>query len=209
MIFTPANYKQIRPLIKTGDVVAFGGTKDLVGIGIRVFTVSLHHHIAIVLRTEEDRVVLMESSANYGGVKGVGRTFLSKRIDETNGLVDILSLSPDARAKFDADKCAEFLLSVEGRPYDTWGAGLSGFGQWLRIPGRTRYNALFCSELADAGHVAGGLVVGRDRTPTPREIVERRIYHVAWRVKPEPNPVKQSAPNEAPNINKLLELVAR
>jgi hypothetical protein len=176
-------YPSVRPLLQTGDIVAFGGTRDLVGRGIRLATRSQYHHVAIVLRTEADRVVLMESSANYGGVRGVSQTFLSQRIDDTDGIVDVLTLAQSMRTMFHADKCADHLLSLEGRPYDKIGAGLSGLGQWLRIPGRQRENALFCSELADSGHVAGGLIWGRDRTPTPREITGRPIYGAVWRLK--------------------------
>lgn len=163
--------------------MAFGGTPDIVGRGIRFLTWSQYHHVAIVLRTEADRVALMEASANYGGIKGVAPTFLSQRIADTNGFVDLYTLAPSVRTIFDAERCAAHLLSLEGRPYDKIGAGLSGLGQWLRIPGRQRENALFCSELVDAGHVAGGLIYGRDRTPTPREIIQRPIYGAAYRVK--------------------------
>jgi hypothetical protein len=75
------------------------------------------------------------------------------------------------------------LESVKGRPYDRRGAGLSGLGQWLRIPGRLRDDALFCSELADVAHCAGGLVYGKDRTPTPEELIRRPIYGSVHRIK--------------------------
>jgi hypothetical protein len=177
-----AAYDAIRPRLKTGDVVFFGGYDGWLSRLIRWGTLSSYSHAAIVWRADGDRLLLMESTTLLGKA-GVQRTYLSERAADYRGIVDIAPLSSDARRSFDADACAEFLASVEGRPYDTWGAGLSGLGQYLRIPGRERYNALFCSELVDAAHRAGGLRIGKDHTPTPEELSRRKIHEAFYRVK--------------------------
>jgi hypothetical protein len=178
-----ADYSDIRDMLDTGDVVAFGGGGGIVGRVIRAATFSKHHHVAVVYRNEADRITLLESSMNYGGVRGVGFTYLSQRMEESDGIVDVLKLGNVAINRAAAQRKCEALL---GRKYDYVFALLSGFGQWLRIPGRQRLDALFCSELVDAVHVAGGLVVGRDRTPTPAQIIKRPIYAACWRIKGEP-----------------------
>ena len=183
----PTPYDNIRGKLKTGDLVFFGGRDNVWSWLIRFFTISEYSHVAIVLRTEEGRVVLMESTTldtgNGKKTRGVQRTYLSERIATYKGLVDIATLSSAVRCDFDARQCEQKLLELEGKPYDTWGAGLSGLGQYLRIPGRERLNALFCSELADAGHRAGGLRHGKDHTPTPEELSRRPIFDAFWRVK--------------------------
>lgn len=180
---TPAQYEDIRPTLKTGDLVFFGGHDGFVSAAIRFLTASPYSHVAIVLRSYEGRVVLMESTTLLEGKRGVQRTLLSERIDRYRGLVDVATLSDSARMLLNASICASFLERCEGKPYDTGGALLSGLGQWLRIPGRQRLDSLYCSELADAAHVAGGLIVGRDRTPTPEEMAERPIFAEFYRVR--------------------------
>lgn len=180
---TPSTYHDIRDLLDTGDIIAFGGTRDFIGRTIRFFTRSAYHHVAVVYRSDADRVTLIESSANYGGVRGVGWTYLSQRIDDSAGTVDVFRLGCATRDAFDTASARQKCYELIGRPYDFKGAALSGLGQWLRIPGRMRHDALFCSELADAVHAAGGIRHGRDWTPTPEEIIKRPIYGAIYRIK--------------------------
>ncbi len=177
-----SSYGDIRPFVQTGDIVAFGGASGFVSRGIQLVTRSIYSHVAIVRRTEDGRVVLMESTSLLSGRSGVIETYLSDRANDYP-LVDVYRLYAGRRAVFNAEACDRYLQSVKGRPYDRKGAGLSGLGQWLRIPGRQRDNALFCSELADNAHCAGGLVYGRDRTPTPEELIRRPIWGSIHRIK--------------------------
>lgn len=176
------SYNELRPYIQTGDIVAFGGKGGFISWGIQFVTRSNYSHVAIVRRTEENRVVLMESTSLLKDRSGVIETLLSERAHDYP-VVDVYRLALKYRVPFRSDQCDRYLQSVKGRPYDRRGAGLSGLGQWLRIPGRLRDNALFCSELADNAHVAGGLIWGKDRTPTPEELVRRPIYGAAHRIK--------------------------
>jgi hypothetical protein len=182
----PAKYAAIRGRLKTGDLVFFGGN-GFVSRFIRFMTRSKYSHVAIVLKSEDERVVLMESTTldtgNGKKIRGVQRTYLSERIATYDGLVDIAPLSRSVRFDFDAKQCEEKLLSLEGEEYDALGAGLAGLGQYLRIPGRGRLDSLFCSELADAGHRAGGLRHGKDHTPTPEELSRRPIFEAFYCVK--------------------------
>lgn len=176
-------YESVRPHLKTGDVVFFGGKGGLFTSIIKLFTFSPYSHAAIVWRTEGDLVMLMESTTLLKGTRGVQPTRLSERIADYKGLVDIAPLSPDARRKFDCELCAARLFELQGYPYDMRGAGFSGPGQWFRIPGKARHDALFCSELVDAAHCAAGLECGKDRTPTPEELSRRTIFSAFYRVK--------------------------
>lgn len=182
MTIKQSSYNDIRPFVQTGDIVAFGGRGGFISWGIQFVTRSDYSHVAIVRRTENDRIVLMESTSLLAGRSGVIQTYLSERAHDYP-VVDVYRLAADRRIGFNADACDRYLLSVRGRPYDRRGAGLSGLGQYLRIPGRLRDNALFCSELADNAHVAGGLIYGRDRTPTPEELIRRPIYGAVHRIK--------------------------
>ena len=110
-------------------------------------------------------------------------TYLSERLKDYEGRADIAILSKDARATLNAEACRDFLYKCVGKPYDTRGAILAALGQWFRIPGKEREDSLFCSELADASHRAGGLCIGEDRTPTPEEMARRPIIDSFWRVK--------------------------
>lgn len=183
MIIHRSTYEVMRPRLKTGDVAFFGGHDGWVSKLIRWGTLSAYSHAAIVYRTDGDRVLLMESTTLLAGKSGVQPTVLSERIRTYKGIVDIAPLSRDARRGFDVAACEEWLQSVNGRPYDRKGAGLSGLGQYLRIPGRERADALFCSELVDLAHRAGGLLVGSDHTPTPKELSQRPIYAGFYRVR--------------------------
>lgn len=178
-----APYAAIRERMNTGDLVFFAGNGFVSRI-IRFFTLSAYSHVAIVLRTEAtDRVTLMESTSIMKGVRGVSMTYLSDRLKDYEGRADIAILSKDARATLNAEACREFLYKCVGKPYDTRGALLSALGQWFRIPGKERLDSLFCSELADASHRAGGLCFGDDHTPTPEEMAERPIIEAFFRVR--------------------------
>jgi surface antigen len=176
------SYNGLRPYIQTGDIVAFGGKGGFISRGIQFVTRSQYSHVAIVRRTEADRVVLMESTSLLKDRSGVIETLLSERAHDYP-VVDVYRLAAKYRIPFNSAACDHYLQSVKGRPYDRRGAGLSGLGQWLRIPGRLRDDALFCSELADVAHCAGGLVYGKDRTPTPEELIRRPIYGSVHRIK--------------------------
>jgi len=183
MIVHRASYPAIRPRLRTGDVVFFGGADGFWSKLIRWGTMSAYSHAAIVWKVEGEDVRLMESTTLLEGMRGVRPTSLLNRIVGYKGIVDVAPLSKDARQFFDEKACADWLESVNGRPYDTRGAGISGIGQYLRIPGRERANALFCSELVDIAHRNGGLLVGRDHTPTPQELAKRPIFEAFYRVR--------------------------
>ena len=178
----PTTYAAIREMVGTGDLVFFAGDGFISRL-IRFCTLSPYSHVAVVLRTEGDRVVLMESTSLGDGFRGVQRTYLSDRLRDYNGRADIATLSMDARHMLNSRLAAQFLMKCEGKPYDARGAFWAGVGQLLRIPGKERLDSLFCSELADAAHRAGGLCVGDDHTPTPEEMAERPIIDSFWRVK--------------------------
>lgn len=177
----------IRAQLRTGDLIAFAGDDWFPSKFIRFFTWSKYSHVAKVLHTKGDRVYLMESTTTDTGngkkISGVQRTLLSERIQDYNGRIDVYLMRQPIREKYDMAKAEAWALEMEGRPYDAWGAGLSGIGQWTRIPGRQRHGALMCSEFADGMDCAAGLVYERDRTPTPKEYVNRDLWqHEAFRV---------------------------
>lgn len=170
-----SSYRNIRKYLATGDLVFFSGN-GFVSRFIRFVTWSPYSHVAIVLRQEDDRVVLMESTSIGGGFRGVQKSYLSERLQDYDGQADVKFLSLEQYPYLRISEGIKFLEKCEGKPYDTKGALWAGLGQLFRIPGKTRLDALFCSELADAFFCACGLVYGNDRTPTPEELAERSLF---------------------------------
>jgi hypothetical protein len=177
------NTKLLEPILRTGDLVFFGGDPSFVARAISFFTRSKYNHVGVVYRSAGGDTWLMEATAFFGGKRGVQSTLLSERVATYPGYIDLAMLKAYTRAEFDALACAEFLTGAEGKPYDFKGALLSGVGQWLRIPGWKHYDEMFCSELADAALRAGGLHCGKDKTPTPHEISQRPIFQKFIRLK--------------------------
>jgi hypothetical protein len=163
-----SKYKAIRNDIKPGDIVAFAGT-SVMSQTIMAFTRCNVSHLAIVFESK----VLFEGTAQPGKVVdifeanqtytkpdgtelvGVHRSRLSNRVKYYPGQMWLLPLNNTERRKLDCAKMVDFLLSVEGRPYDVPQAlsALSGINP-------KDYDKFFCFELVAAALQAGGLLPG-------------------------------------------------
>lgn len=180
-----SKYEDIRPFIKPGDVVAFVGRKGLFSWAIRVFT-GRPTHVAPVAWIESDtvpRVVLVEALEG----KGVVWSYLRERIKDYDGEVYLMRLDPNFR--FDSVKSADYLRNMIGTPYSMLGAIAAAPGQWLRIAGKSVFNAVFCSKLAWFALSQGGLMkvwIGDDETPSPYQIRKLPVWAEVIQIHGEP-----------------------
>lgn len=176
------DYTAIRPVIKTGDIVFFNG-RGFVSWLIRFFT-GLPTHGAIVMRTESDRIVLMESTMLVEGKRGVFQSLLSERAAAFEGEVWIARLSPDARRQLDTAKVEAWLLAQQGKYYDIIGAVYEGLEQLLPFLPESDYSrAFFCTRLCMAALRNGGLNVDREYSPTPHQLANLPLFSYFWQIK--------------------------
>jgi hypothetical protein len=150
-------------------------------------------HLAIVFESK----VLFEGTAQPGKVVdifeanqtytkpdgtelvGVHRSRLSNRVKYYPGQMWLLPLNNTDRRKIDLAKMVDFLLTVEGTPYDVPQAisSLSGINP-------KDYDKFFCSELVTAALQAGGIMQGVNPSQmNPKDVllagaISDRYYHI-------------------------------
>lgn len=184
-----AHYAQMRSEVKTGDILFFDANHGFFSSIIRAAT-GRPTHGAIVMRTDADRVTLMESTLLLKGKRGVQCTYLSERVAEYDGSVWIGHLSPDVRRRVDVAKIEAWLLEQEGKRYDLAGAIYAGLDQlipWLPECDYTR--AYFCTRLCMAGLRHGGYAVDHDFSPTPYQLSQLQLFWRFSQIKGEYEPL--------------------
>jgi hypothetical protein len=175
-----SRYKAIRDKIQPGDIVAFAGTSPM-SKTIMAFTKCNVSHLAIVFESK----VLFEGAAQPGKVVdifeanqtytkadgtelvGVHRSRMSNRVKYYPGQMWLLPLNISERRKIDLAKMVDFLLTVEGTPYDVPQAisSLSGINP-------KDYDKFFCSELVAAALQEGGIMQGVNPSQmTPKDVI--------------------------------------
>lgn len=180
-----ANYQDIRSSLLSGDLVFFDGDDGLFSWVIRKFT-GRPTHVAILLRTEDERWVLMESTTLNEGKRGVQRSYLSERIQAYRGRVWIGMLSPEARKQIEVSVLQAWLEKQEGKRYDMAGAIYSGLDQLVRFLPDSKYSrAFFCSRLAMAALRIAGLQIVEEYSPTPHQLCRMPLFSVFRQVKGE------------------------
>lgn len=180
-------YEDVRPHIRPGDSLMFLGESGLFSWAIRTFT-GLPTHVAAVARIDDprgkNRVVLVEALEG----KGVVWCYASERIEQYKGRVYLACLDTSIRCNHAG--VGEFLQGQIGRDYSMRDAILSAPSQWFRIPGRERKEGLFCSKLDwQAKRYGGGIqevFMGRDKSPTPRQLAKLPIWSGFVQIKGEP-----------------------
>lgn len=147
-----AEYNEIRPNLKTGDLVLFSG-EGLVSTGIKVSTFSKWSHVGMVFEIpEHDLIMLWESTTmskmkdfDSGEVlKGVQLVPLSERIKVFNGDIGIRCLK-NKLTKHQLQRVSQLRHEFKGRPYEQNKIELI----LAALPGHIDedLSSLFCSEL--------------------------------------------------------------
>jgi hypothetical protein len=178
-------YADVRDALRPGDVVAFGGDNPLsTAIMTAGKSVVSHAGIIVAAATEADEVQFLEATVR---VEGNAPTAVAKttdfpdRITEYHGRVWWLPLSAGERAAFRDDEFADYVRSVQGKPFDIAEGAAVVAKDALHVPNlpitiRTG-DALFCSELVVDGLRRGGVVDKVNASSvSPAELCRWRIY---------------------------------
>lgn len=159
-------YENLRPSLKTGDVVLFSG-KGGISTGIKWFTNSKWSHVGMVLKlTEWDAVMLWESTtlSDIADVesgkerKGVQIVPLSERVRKYKGEVSIRLLDIERTPEM-LKELSLLRSEIKGRPYEKdkielIKAAYDGpFGA-----NKEDLSSLFCSEMVAEAYQRMGLL---------------------------------------------------
>lgn len=181
------NYKNIRHLLKSGDVVVFGG-QYFESKMIKLFSGGVASHVGIIFTTRRDHLIedtivdVMEANHDreYPDLNGVVVSRLSDRIPFYKGDIWILRLNQEFRKRIDFDFFNTFLMNQVGKEYDNnnqWKTAIDWFdslGFSLNHENLQRY---FCSELVAAAlKKAGGLSQINASEISPNDIVTWQIF---------------------------------
>lgn len=197
-----ANYDDIRPFIREGDVVAFGG-EGLASSVIKLATNSPVSHVGVVFRTTQNAAGMWQNqvieSTSLNGLAGVTFTRLSQRLQDYRGEVWWLPLSEEFRSGILWRVFFQWLRNQNGKPYNAlaaidsaldWGERLPLIGHWFYNP--EKYQRLFCSQLvAGAFKMAGAFPDGINPSElTPRDLTAMSIYQDCVQLKGSDKAIK-------------------
>lgn len=140
-------YSEIRHNLKTGDIVLFSG-KGLTAKIIRFGSRSKFHHVGLILRSSDDDIFLLHSTANYGGVKGVQVEFFSNVVKRSKDKIFVRHIIPPLTG-YQVQCLKNFRRTYEGTPYETnlLELILAGIGDKFNIQIKRPTSSLFCSEM--------------------------------------------------------------
>lgn len=183
------SYADVRSLVRPGDVVAFGGDNPLSMLIMRAGKSDVSHAGVVVAQATPLREVqFLEATIR---VKGNAATSVAKttdlpdRIDEYDGRVWWLPLSPPARLTFQAVSFADYVRSVQGKLFDIAEGAAVVIKDALQMPNppvqvRTG-DALFCSELVVEALHRGGVVGQINASATsPADLCRWTIYDATY-----------------------------
>jgi hypothetical protein len=161
------SYEEARPMMKAGDVIAFGGKGHFSEI-IKLATRSAVSHVGVILQTrvkndDTDRFFnqIIESTSLHG-FNGVTISRFSDRLHDYDGEIWWLPISHGIwRQNFDPKAFYDFLLNQarDRKPYDVPQAIGSALDVLDRLPfdghgpgyNKEDFSRFFCSELVAAG----------------------------------------------------------
>ena len=149
-------YNELRPLLKTGDLVFFSG-KSISSRLIRLASRSRWSHVGMLVRCPAtDAVMLLESTKREGGgiiqgaLQGVHLMLMSEKLREYHGEVWVRQI----RRAIPTGRLNGIHNEDMGKPYERSLLQLVATVLPFRVPERPR--SIFCSELvARALHKAG------------------------------------------------------
>ncbi|MBM4276016.1 MAG: hypothetical protein FJ134_16380 [Deltaproteobacteria bacterium] len=193
MTMKAISYEEARPLMKPGDVIAFGGKGQLSEI-IKFATHSAVSHVGVILQTKvvDDLTgrffnQIIESTSLHG-FNGVTVSRFSDRLTDYDGEIWWLPLSQGLwQQKFDRKAFYDFLFNQakERKPYDMPQAINSALDHLDSLPGglhganynKEDFSRFFCSELAAAGLEKSGAIPRVNASEvTPIDLCRWNIY---------------------------------
>jgi hypothetical protein len=186
-------YQEARPMMRPGDVIAFGGKGNFSEI-IKFATFSEVSHVGVILQTkvtddDTDRFFnqIIESTS-LNGFNGVNISRFSDRLNNYEGEVWWLPLNKELRSgRFNQKAFYEFLFNQakERKPYDMPQAIKSALDALDSLPldahgpgyNREDFSKFFCSELVCAGLEKAGFVDTINASEvTPIDLCRWEIY---------------------------------
>lgn len=165
-------YKEARPKMKAGDVIAFSGKGNFSEI-IKWATRANVSHVGVILQSNllidgESQPGMFNQiieSTSLNGFSGVSISRLSDRLSTYDGEIWWLPLRENIWQNMDKQKFYNFLLHQERKEYDMPQAVKSALDALDNVPviGKATKNVedfaqFFCSELVAAGLEAGGAI---------------------------------------------------
>ena len=198
MVWSRANYDDVRQEIRPGDVIAFGGKGGFAGV-IKWATLGTVNHVALVLPSDlpadstsprdfssqpEPTIRIIESTSSLDKFPGVNIRELEERIDNHEGEVWWLPLNERTRQKLALAQFDDFLQQQLGKGYDSRQALKSALNDFEDAPlfgqithSREDFTRFFCSELVAAGLEAGGAIQSLNCSEvTPMDLCTFSIY---------------------------------
>ena len=183
MILHQTTYDNVRNRMRTGGLLAFGGTEFTSEV-IKEVTDSPVSHVGMVFSTyasgfKGGRVVQVIESTSLGdGFAGVQINRLSVHIKQYDGDIWWLPLNEknQKRVEFYKQKFVRFLIDQVGKPYDAPQAIASAIDPlWEAEEDLTK---LFCSELVSAAYKHIGIIPPslNPSEQTPADVVRFNIY---------------------------------
>ncbi len=178
-------YSTIRPTLKTGDLIAFGG-RTFISANIKMITKSNVSHVGMVLRVNTEQasvpiIMIVESTSLGTGFSGVTISRLSTRIESSDDDIWIL---PVAGARNIAG-IETYLISTLGVPYD-YKQALGSAIDFIDDQDKD-LNKLFCSELCNEVYLQN-LLTNAKAVPlnsseqTPIDVCNLAIYKDVFQV---------------------------
>ena len=151
-----SKYKEIRDVLKTGDIVLFSGQGGI-STAIKVFSKSKWSHIGIVVKSKELNTVFLLESTTLNNVtdvetqsykKGVQIVDLSTRVEKFDGSISVKLLNKELSE--DQLKIINlFREEIKNRPYERSEAelikSLVDIGKFTE--NEKDLSSIFCSEL--------------------------------------------------------------
>ncbi|UEG49962.1 hypothetical protein LK994_00555 [Ferruginibacter lapsinanis] len=178
-------YEQIRPFLKTGDIIFCSGNYLFSGV-IQQLTKSTWSHVAIIYKDEElERVLVLEAEPSVGIrliplSKYLSNYKDSKRPYKGKIFVNKLNVSLN---KESLNKGICFGLDELTRPYDNWEIIRIMLRILFKIGKRERNKAYICSELVQAIYAKAGILFKfRDSYISPDHIWKDERVEMKYRV---------------------------
>jgi hypothetical protein len=198
--FDPRNpylvpFREAAPGLRNGDLAQFR-SRSLISYLIRVGSLGVHSHSAMIRRNGDDRVDLLEMLEGIGG----RATPLKARVDEAPGRIDIFRPNIERWPNLDLYGATWHMRELTGRPYGRLGlltlAAMRAIG--LRFLFHSlAYNtddesdsdcAPFCSHAVCRAYRIGGGVDPVPRTPdymvVPAQLTQSLLFDYVFTLTP-------------------------
>lgn len=186
-------YEQYRPLMKTGDVIAFDGNSGFSKF-IKLFTHSPYSHTAMILKDDSslfgETLLLIESTTQIKmsdvtgneAIKGVQMHFLGQRLSTYEGSAFWIPLK-NPIPKQQQQEMLAWLRNIYAEKVSytyirVWGIPLAKIENACGIKLKLDYSKLFCSELVTRALQVGSVIDNHidPASQTPANVVNFKCF---------------------------------